>query len=233
MNGTERPGGPAEALDDHLAAEFALRDVDATMATMTGDPYVNHVPVLTGGVGREEVRRFYEQVFVGHWPADTAMERISRTIGSDHVVDELVLSFTHDITMNHMLPGVPPTGRPVRLPVCVVAGFRDGKLTHEHIYWDQASVLVQVGLLEPAGLPVVGAEQAEKQLAPRAIPANALLGRDWPSPSPGDASPAAVADPELLDQRGPSRSSGFLQQISQGAGAPSRQVRAAGRRRRG
>jgi carboxymethylenebutenolidase len=182
MTASDRHGGLAGVLDDHLAAEFATRDVDAAMATMTDDPYLNHVPVLTGGIGRAEVRRFYEQIFIGHWPADTAMRRISRTVGTGQVVDELVMSFTHDITMSHMLPGVPPTGRRVRLAVCVVAGFRDGKLTHEHIYWDQASLLVQVGLLDPAGLPVAGAEQAEKLLAPRAIPANALLGPDWPDP---------------------------------------------------
>jgi len=180
MTAADRHGGLANVLDDHLAAEFATRDVDATMATMTDDPYLNHVPVLTGGIGRAEVRRFYQQIFIGHWPADTTMERISRTVGTEQVVDELVLSFTHDIVMSHMLPGVPPTGRPVRLAVCVVAGFRGGKLTHEHIYWDQAGLLVQVGLLDPAGLPVTGAEQAEKLLAPRAIPANALLDRgDW------------------------------------------------------
>jgi carboxymethylenebutenolidase len=174
--------GIAGVLDDHLASEFITRDVDATMATMTGDPYINHVPVLTGGVGWDEVRRFYDQFFIGHWPADAAIRRISRTIGASQVVDELVLSFTHDITMSHMLPGVAPTGRRVRVPVCVVAGFQDGKLSHEHIYWDQASVLVQVGLLDAAGLPVAGAEQAEKVLAPREIPANALLGADWPDP---------------------------------------------------
>jgi carboxymethylenebutenolidase len=178
MTDSHRHGELGQVLDDHLAAEFATRDLDATMATMTDDPYLNHVPVLTGGIGREEVRRFYEEVFIGHWPADTTMERISRTVGADQVVDELVLSFTHDIAMSHMLPGVPPTGKLVRLAVCVVAGFRDGKLTHEHIYWDQASLLVQVGMLNAAGLPVVGAEQAEKLLAPRTIPANALLGSD-------------------------------------------------------
>jgi carboxymethylenebutenolidase len=183
MTGPDRPAGLAGVLDDHLAAEFATKDVDATMATMTDDPYLNHVPVLTGGIGREEVRRFYERIFVGHWPADTTMERISRTVGADQVVDELVMSFTHDIPMSHLLPGVPPTGRRVRLAVCVVAGFTGGKLSHEHIYWDQASLLVQVGLLDPAGLPVTGAEQAEKLLAPRAIPANALLGPDWPGPA--------------------------------------------------
>jgi carboxymethylenebutenolidase len=178
---TDRQRGPADVLDEHLAAEFTTRDVDAAMATMTADPYVNHVPVLTGGIGRDEVRRFYERVFIGHWPADTTMERVSRTVGTDHVVDELVLSFTHDIAMDHLLPGVPPTGKRVRLAVCVVAGLRDGKISHEHIYWDQASLLVQVGLLDRAGLPVTGAEQAEKLLAPRAILANGLLGLDWPS----------------------------------------------------
>jgi carboxymethylenebutenolidase len=180
MTGLGSRDALAAVLDDHLEAEFVAMDLEATMATMVDDPYLNHVPVLTGGIGRDEVRRFYEQVFIGHWPADTTMERISRTVGPDHVVDELVLSFTHDITMDHMLPGVPPTGRRVRLAVCVVAGFKDGKLAHEHVYWDQASVLVQVGLLDPAGLPVAGAEQAEKLLAPRAVPANALLGPERP-----------------------------------------------------
>jgi carboxymethylenebutenolidase len=106
-------------------------------------------------------------------------------VGTDHVVDELVMSFTHDIPMNALLPGVPPTGKRARLAVCVVAGFSGGKLTHEHIYWDQASLLVQIGLLDRAGLPVAGSEQAERLLAPRAIPANALLGPAWAHAAPG------------------------------------------------
>jgi carboxymethylenebutenolidase len=175
---TDQSRGLAGVFDDHLAAEFATRDVNATMATMADDPYVVHVPVLIGGNGRDGVRQFYDRVFIGHWPEDTTMEHVSRTVGVDHVVDELVLSFTHDIAMDHLLPGVPPTGRPVRMAVCVVAGFRDGKVTHEHVYWDQASVLVQVGLLEPGGLPVTGAEQAAKLLAPRSVAVNVLLGPD-------------------------------------------------------
>jgi carboxymethylenebutenolidase len=176
MDGPDRQDGLGGVLDDHLAAEFDTMDLDAAMATMTDDPYLNHVPVMTGGIGREQVRRFYDEVFIGHWPADLTVQRVSRTIGTDQVVDELVMSFTHDIVMGALLPGVPPTGRKVRLAVCVVGGFKDGKLDHEHIYWDQASLLVQVGLLDPAGLPVLGAEQAGKLLAPRDIPANALLG---------------------------------------------------------
>src|ERR1700747_2820353 len=124
MTGLDGQNTLAAVLDDHLAAEFVAMDVDATMATMADHPYLNHVPVLTGGIGREEVRRFYDQVFIGHWPADTTMQPISPGVRHHQVVDELFLSFTHDITMSHMLPGVPPTGRRVRLAVCVVAGFK-------------------------------------------------------------------------------------------------------------
>lgn len=172
----------ADVLDAHLDAEFTSQDLDAAMATMARDPYLIHVPVLTGGTGWDEVRAFYGSVFIGHWPADTAVERISRTVGSQQVVDELIMSFTHDVPMGALLPGVQPTGRFVRLPVCVVAAFEDGKLSHEHIYWDQASLLVQVGLLDPTGLPVVGAEQADRLLAPRDVAANTLLGDHWAGP---------------------------------------------------
>jgi carboxymethylenebutenolidase len=161
--------------DAHVAAEFVDLDLDATMATMTTDPYVNHVPVMTGGVGRDEVRSFYGKHFIGKWPADIEITPVSRTVGDEQVVDELVLSFTHDIEMDQLLPGVAPTGRHVRLPFCVVVRFEEGKVAHEHIYWDQASLLVQVGLLDQAELPVTGAEQAENVLDPRARPLNELI----------------------------------------------------------
>ena len=163
--------------DEHVAAEFVQLDLEATMATMTDDPYVNHVPVMTGGVGRDEVRSFYGQHFIGKWPADTQITPVSRTVGDSQVVDELVLSFTHDIEMPQLLPGVAPTGRHVRLAFCVVVGFKDGRVAHEHIYWDQASFLAQVGLIDPAVLPVTGAEQAENVLDPRAHPLNELIRR--------------------------------------------------------
>ena len=161
--------------DDHVAAEFVAEDLDATMATMSADPYVNHVPVMTGGVGFEGVRSFYRSHFIGKWPADVELTPVSRTVGEDQVVDELVLSFTHDVEMPQLLPGVPPTGKPVRLAFCVVVKFEDGKVAHEHIYWDQASLLVQVGLINRAGLPVTGAEQAENVLDVRARPLNELI----------------------------------------------------------
>jgi carboxymethylenebutenolidase len=163
--------------DEHVAAEFVDLDLDATMATMTDEPYVNHVPVMTGGVGREAVRSFYGQHFIGKWPADIQTTPVSRTVGEDQVVDELVLEFTHDIEMPQLLPGVAPSGRHVRLPFCVVVGFEGGKVAHEHIYWDQASLLAQVGLLDPAALPVTGAEQAANVLDPRANPLNELIRR--------------------------------------------------------
>jgi carboxymethylenebutenolidase len=161
--------------DEHVAAEFVDMDLEATMATMTDEPYVNHVPVMTGGVGREEVRSFYGQHFIGKWPEDVEITPVSRTVGENQVVDELVLAFTHDVEMPQLLPGVAPTGRHVRLPFCVVVGFADGKVAHEHIYWDQASLLVQVGLLDQASLPVTGAEQAEAILDVRSRPLNGLI----------------------------------------------------------
>lgn len=161
--------------DAHVAAEFVDLDLDATMATMSADPYVYHLPAMTGGVGSEAVRRFYGDHFIGKWPRDVEITPVSRTVGERQVVDELVLSFTHDVEMPQLLPGVAPTGRNVRLAFCVVVGFEDGKVDHEHIYWDQASLLAQVGLLDAAQLPVTGAEQAETVLDPRAHTLNQLI----------------------------------------------------------
>jgi carboxymethylenebutenolidase len=162
--------------DLHVRAEFVDLDVDGTMATMADAPSVNHVPTLAGGHSRDAVRAFYGAHFIGQWPADTRIERLARTVGQGRLVDELILSFTHDIVMDTFLPGVPPTGRPVELPVVVVVGAEGGKVAYERIYWDQASLLAQVGLLHPAALPVTGAEQARKLLDPT-LPSNALIGR--------------------------------------------------------
>jgi len=177
MNSGQTKPDIGSVFDEHVAAEFVHLDLERTMATMTDAPYVNHVPVMTGGVGAEDVRSFYGQHFIGKWPADTAIDAVSRTVGDDQVVDELVLSFTHDIEMDQLLPGIAPTGRHVRLAFCVVVKFEDGKVAHEHIYWDQASLLVQVGLLDPEGLPVTGAEQAANVLDPRAHALNELIRR--------------------------------------------------------
>jgi carboxymethylenebutenolidase len=154
----------AATFDAHIQAEFQDLDLEATMDTMTDDPYVHHVPTITGGNGGAAVRDFYGHHFIGQWPDDTETQRVSRTVGENQVVDELVMRFTHDRELEIMLPGVAPTGRRMTVPVVVVVGFEDGKVSHEHIYWDQATVLVQAGLLDDGVLPVVGADQAEALL---------------------------------------------------------------------
>jgi carboxymethylenebutenolidase len=162
--------------DEHVRHEFATRDTTETLDTMVHDAYVNHIPVLTGGIGRDQLQEFYSRHFIPRMPPDTTIIPVSRTIGTDRLVDEMVFQFTHTIEMDWMLPGVAPTGKRVEVPLVVVVHFRDGKLAHEHIYWDQASVLVQLGLLDPEALPVVGATSAAKVLDPKR-PANALLQR--------------------------------------------------------
>ena len=162
--------------DDHVKYEFATRNTDDTLETMVADSYVNHVPVMTGGVGHDELREFYSQRFIPQMPPDTAMTPVSRTIGVDRVVDEMVFEFTHTSKMDWMLPGVEPTGKHVKVALVVIVHFRDGKLAHEHIYWDQASVLAQLGLIDSTKLPVAGVESAEKVLNPR-LPSNELMER--------------------------------------------------------
>jgi carboxymethylenebutenolidase len=162
--------------EEHVQFEFSTRNTDDTLATMVEDAYVNHIPVLTGGVGRDELREFYSKRFIPQMPPDTEMTTVSRTIGEDQLVDEMVFKFTHSIRMDWMLPGVAPTGKRVEVPLVAIVRFRDGKLAHEHIYWDQASVLVQIGLLDAAKLPVAGVESARKVLDPT-LPANVLMKR--------------------------------------------------------
>jgi carboxymethylenebutenolidase len=162
--------------DEHLKCEFSTRDTDATLATMADDAYVNHVPVLTGGIGKTDLREFYSRYFIPQMPPDTRMTSVSRTIDEFRIVDEMVFQFTHTIEMDWMLPGIAPTGREVSIPLVVIVYFRDNKLAHEHIYWDQASVLVQLGLMDPTRLPVAGAESAHKVLDPT-LPANQLIKR--------------------------------------------------------
>lgn len=173
--------------DAHVRHEFVDQDVEATMRTMAAEPYVFHVPTMTGGYGREQVRDFYSRHFIGHWPDDVEVTQVSRTVGAEQVVDELVMRCTHDREVPALLPGVSPTGRRIALPHVVVMGFKDGRVAHEHIYWDQATLLAQAGLIDGAGLPVTGAEQA-----------SGLLERLAPEPAdeaPQHAGPGAHLDP--------------------------------------
>jgi carboxymethylenebutenolidase len=153
--------------EEHMKHEFVTRDTEATLETMVDDAYVNHVPTMTGGFGKAALRAFYSRDFIPVMPPDTATTLVSRTVGEDQVVDEMIFSFTHTQEMPWMLAGIPPTNRRVEVALVAIVKFRGDKLVHEHIYWDQASVLKQIGLLSNPALPVFGAESAHKVLRPR------------------------------------------------------------------
>ena len=148
--------------EEHTKHEFATRDTESTLETMVEAAYVNHIPVLTGGSGIPALREFYSRDFIPSMPPDTKLTPISRTVGTDQLVDEMIFSFTHTQEMPWMLPGVAPTNRFVEVALVAIVRFRGDKLAHEHIYWDQASVLKQIGLITDPTLPVFGAETAQK-----------------------------------------------------------------------
>jgi carboxymethylenebutenolidase len=140
--------------DEHIRHEFVTKDVEATMATMVEDPSVHNVPVNTGGEGRAQVLAFYRDDFIGSWPDDLEMTTTNRVYGCDQLVEEIHARFTHTNRMEWFLPGVPATHRVVEVDFVVVVQFRDGKLACERIYWDQATVLRQVGLPSIVGCEV-------------------------------------------------------------------------------
>jgi carboxymethylenebutenolidase len=162
--------------NEHLRAEFSAHSADEAVATMVANPRVHQVPVMIGGDGQAEVYEFYAHYFVPQIPPGIETVPVSRTIGHGRLVDEMVLRFTHTIPMDFMLPGIPPTGKRVEVALVVVVQFDGDKMVHEHLYWDQASVLVQLGLLPPGELPVVGAEGARSVLD-WSIRLNALIHR--------------------------------------------------------
>jgi carboxymethylenebutenolidase len=160
----------------HMELEFVTKDAAATVDTMSDGNYVNHVPVMTGGRGRAEMLAFYGRHFIPKMPADMDVQVVCRTVGQGRVIDELLSRFTHDTEMDWMLPGVAPTGRRVEVMIVVVVQFDGDRISCERIYWDQASVLAQLGLLDPSGLPVVGVEAARKAVDP-SLPSNELIDR--------------------------------------------------------
>ncbi|KAK1623425.1 hypothetical protein BDP81DRAFT_465352 [Colletotrichum phormii] len=171
--------------DEHTWYEFADRFVEHTMSTMVQDPYVNHIPTLTGGVGRNKLTDFYRHNFIFNNSADTELELISRTIGIDRVVDEFIFKFTHDQELDWLLPGVPPTNKYAEIPFAAVVNIRGDRLYHEHITWDQGTALAQLGLLPeylpfPGGnlqyrVPVAGVETAMELRARNSVPSNDMF----------------------------------------------------------
>jgi carboxymethylenebutenolidase len=146
--------------DEHQRCEFELRDVELTLATMSEDPLILNVPVMVGGRGPDGVRHFYRDLFLRGIPSDMEVEDFSCTVDADHLVAERNMSFTHETEMPWILPGIEPTGRRVEVPHVVIVGVEDGKVDSEHIFWDQGSVLAQVGLIASDDLPVYGRETA-------------------------------------------------------------------------
>ncbi|MCY2935173.1 MAG: hypothetical protein NT172_13515 [Planctomycetota bacterium] len=163
--------------EQHTDLEFVTKNAEATVDTMSPQNYVNHVPVMTGGRGHHAMIDFYGTHFIPKMPADTALRMFARTVGRNRLVDEFVFTFTHDLKMDWMLPGVEPTFRKVEVPMVVVVQFCGDKIESERIYWDQASVLVQIGLIDPTGLPVAGLEQARK-FENAELPSNDLIPKD-------------------------------------------------------
>lgn len=156
-----------EIFQKHVGAELA-GDLETTMATMTENPHLINVPVMMGGVGKEGVKKFYKNHLVGKFfPPDVEMINVSQTIGEDQIVDEGVIKFTHTTVIDWMLPNIAPTNKKVEIGVVVVVKFENEKIAHEHIYWDQASVLAQIGLLDPKNLPVCTTEGARRILNSR------------------------------------------------------------------
>jgi carboxymethylenebutenolidase len=182
--------GPRYDLDalweKHLEGEFVTCDADATIRTMVPRAYVNHVPTMIGGFGARELHRYYKYHFIPQ-NQGSRMIPISRTIGADRVVDEFIACFKHEAENDTLLPGIKPTGKEVRIPMVAIVQFRGDKLCSEHLYWDQASVLVQLGLLDPAELPVTGAEAADRVIDEE-LPLNTLRAEHWWKKSEGRGS---------------------------------------------
>ncbi|KAI4948607.1 hypothetical protein J4E86_007955 [Alternaria arbusti] len=196
-------GGPffdLEAVwEEHTKFEFGERDVEKTMATMVDQPYVNHIPTMTGGVGQDRLTAFYTHHFVFSNPPDTALALVSRTVGIDRVIDEFIFTLTHTKEVPWLLPGIPPTGKPLAIPFTSVVAMRGDRLCHEHISWDHATALKQLGLLpeyvpfpydiEGAApperkrfevrLPVVDMEGSRKLVDESCEESNALMSGRW------------------------------------------------------
>lgn len=147
----------------HTYAEFMLKDADAALATMTENPYVLAIPSGTGGSGRAGVHEFYANQFLPNIPLDFELISLSQTFGKDRIVEEFVIRFTHSLRMDWMLPGIPATGRGVEFALVGIIQFQAGKVANEHLYWDQATVLSQLGILDHP-LAAAGVESAAQLL---------------------------------------------------------------------
>jgi carboxymethylenebutenolidase len=162
--------------DTHLAAEFTHQSPEEAMATMTGNPRVTIVPTMIGGKGPEELHNFYARHFLNQIPPDIEIVPLSRTVGQGRVVDEMVIRFTHTVQMDWVLPGVAPTGKRIEFAMVVIVHSEGDRISAENLYWDNATILLQAGLLTDSKLPVLGAESARNMIN-HAAPLNELIRR--------------------------------------------------------
>jgi carboxymethylenebutenolidase len=132
--------------DEHLEASLGRGDVTASLAHMTTEPSVRHLPTMSGAVGRSALERFYRIEFFPHLPDDLLLSRISRTVDRFHVVDETAVSFTHDRELPWLLPGVAATHRPAEVLTMTVVGFERGRISSQRILWDYATLTAQLGV---------------------------------------------------------------------------------------
>jgi hypothetical protein len=181
-----------ESADHQLTEKFHAKDPAKLLDTFVEQPtpFVNYTPTMTGGFGPEELKRFYSDYFLPNAPPSFHLRLISRTVGVDRIVDELYIQFKHTVEMPWILPGIPPTKEKVEIVVVSIVAMRGGKVWHERLYWDQASVLFQVGLLDPEEvpeklrenglemLPVAGSEAARKIMDFESEESNDMID-DW------------------------------------------------------
>ncbi|KAF3167081.1 hypothetical protein EYR41_002058 [Orbilia oligospora] len=188
-----------EIWGEHLLASFVAKKANRTLDSMVKEPYVNHIPTLTGGNGYAELHRFYNEYFIPNNPPSLSLRQISRTVGVDRVVDEMICRFEHTTEISWMLPGVKPTGHTVEIPIVIIACIKAQKVFAEHVYWDQASVLKQIGLVDFTGLPVSGPESAWKLEDRESVAGNFMLG-GWDDTLTNDGS--ATVTEEVTGGRG-------------------------------
>jgi carboxymethylenebutenolidase len=176
MSESSTASAQTDLWDTHLQSEFSAKSTEEALATMTDTPRVNVVALMVGATSREQLAVFYSKHFLNQLPPDIEMIPVSRTVGAERVVDEMVIRFTHTLQMDWVLPGVPPTGRRIEFAMVAIVQFEKGRIAHEHLYWDNATILRQAGLLTDPLLPVCGAESARQVLDP-SQPMNELLRR--------------------------------------------------------
>jgi carboxymethylenebutenolidase len=137
-----------ELWERHTAYEFALKDANLAVSTMVDDAIVMHLPTMSGGFGKENLRHYYADVFIPGIPADTTSELIARSVGDSLLVDEFIMRMTHDQDIPFLLPGLAPTDKTVEVPTVVIVKFRGDLMESERLYWDQATLLSQLGLID-------------------------------------------------------------------------------------